>query len=554
MTGKIIGDTACPQCREGGGDKEGNHLMIFEDGGGYCNRCEYTQPREVEVEDDDMTDINTLQAGDIPSRGLREKYVSLYGGKIEYDTATREQVAVWWPRNKGGKVVGQKVAGIKDKTFKSIGDGKDSDLFGMEVEGGNKLCIITEGELDAVSTKQMLADKGKNYTVVSLPNGATSRLSGPSHEFLMSFDTVIMAVDMDDAGDKAAAMLSELLEQGKCKRAMLPAKDANDCLMGGLTDQFFSALMSARTIMADGVVLGSDTWDAVLKDHHNDNSGGIPFPWEDLNKLAYGSRIGEVDVWTSGTGMGKSAIMRELIHHWSITHNQKVGVLALEENLTTTMLGQMSICANLPLHLPEVKASVSDEDLRGYWEQANANDNLVCVDHWGSVEQSRLISKIRYLASGMGCKYVEIDHLSILVSEVATDGDERKNIDVLMTKLKRLTEELQIHISIVSHLNRSQSSTTFEEGATPTLANLRGSGSIAQLAHGVYALTRNQQDPDPILRNMSKVTVLKNRFCGKTGDAGLLNYNTETGRLETSTLTLEDYRNGHSSSALDQTL
>ncbi len=32
-TMSIVGDTACPNCVEQGGDKTGNHLMLFEDGG-----------------------------------------------------------------------------------------------------------------------------------------------------------------------------------------------------------------------------------------------------------------------------------------------------------------------------------------------------------------------------------------------------------------------------------------------------------------------------------------------------------------------------------------
>jgi len=245
------------------------------------------------------------------------------------------------------------------------------------------------------------------------------------------------------------------------------------------------------------------------------------------------------------TGMGKTQVMRELMHHWSIVHDVKVGVLALEESLTTTIVGQMSICANLPLHLPEVKATVSDEDLRGYWEQATANDNLVCLDHWGSVGEEQLISKIRYLASGMGCKYIVLDHLSILVSEIATDGDERKNIDVLMTKLKRLTEELKIHISLVTHLNTPNGGKSFEEGGVPNLNNLRGSRSIGQLSHGVYALSRNQQDPDPIRRNISMLTILKCRFSGKTGNADIVMYDPDTGRLVDAPLSLEDYKDGY---------
>src|SRR5690554_7556011 len=38
----IIGDTGCPRCIENGRDKTQNHLMLFEDGGAYCNRCGYT--------------------------------------------------------------------------------------------------------------------------------------------------------------------------------------------------------------------------------------------------------------------------------------------------------------------------------------------------------------------------------------------------------------------------------------------------------------------------------------------------------------------------------
>ena len=44
---KIIGDTACPKCREGGGDRTGNHLMLFDDGGAYCNRCGYGESEDT---------------------------------------------------------------------------------------------------------------------------------------------------------------------------------------------------------------------------------------------------------------------------------------------------------------------------------------------------------------------------------------------------------------------------------------------------------------------------------------------------------------------------
>ncbi|NQZ79361.1 MAG: hypothetical protein HRT61_25060, partial [Ekhidna sp.] len=41
---------ACPQCREKGGDSTGNHMMVFEEGTGYCTKCPKAfTPTEVEA-------------------------------------------------------------------------------------------------------------------------------------------------------------------------------------------------------------------------------------------------------------------------------------------------------------------------------------------------------------------------------------------------------------------------------------------------------------------------------------------------------------------------
>jgi len=63
------------------------------------------------------------------------------------------------------------------------------------------------------------------------------------------------------------------------------------------------------------------------------------------------------------------------------------------------------------------------------------------------------------------------------------------------------------------------------------LAQLRGSGSIAQLSDMVIGAERNGQADDPIERNTTYVRVLKNRFSGSTGPACALVYSKETGRM-----------------------
>jgi len=63
------------------------------------------------------------------------------------------------------------------------------------------------------------------------------------------------------------------------------------------------------------------------------------------------------------------------------------------------------------------------------------------------------------------------------------------------------------------------------------LAQLRGSGSIAQLSDMVIGLERNGQAEDEIERNTTRVRVLKNRFSGTTGPASALLYSRSTGRM-----------------------
>jgi twinkle protein len=131
------------------------------------------------------------------------------------------------------------------------------------------------------------------------------------------------------------------------------------------------------------------------------------------------------------------------------------------------------------------------------------------------------------LAKALDCKYIFLDHLSIVVSAMEEGGDERKLIDRTMTLLRTLVQETGIGLIIVSHLKRPDGK-GHEEGAQTSLNQLRGSHAIAQLSDMVIGLERNQQGDTP---NETVFRVLKNRFSGETGEAGSLFYNTDTGRL-----------------------
>ena len=148
-------------------------------------------------------------------------------------------------------------------------------------------------------------------------------------------------------------------------------------------------------------------------------------------------------------------------------------------------------------------------------------------DHFGSMSTDNLLSKVRYLAKSCHVGWVILDHLSIVVSG-EDDGDERKAIDVIMTKLRSLVEETGIGLILVSHLRRPSGDKGWEEGLQTSLNALRGSASIAQLSDMVIGIERDQQGDNP---NVSTIRVLKNRHTGLTGLGCYIHYNQETGRM-----------------------
>ena len=131
---------------------------------------------------------------------------------------------------------------------------------------------------------------------------------------------------------------------------------------------------------------------------------------------------------------------------------------------------------------------------------------------------------------GCGCKWVIVDHLHMLVSS-ATEGDERRTIDSIMTKLRSIVEETGAGMILVSHLRRVEGNRGHENGVTVGLNHLRGSQSIAQLSDCVIAIERNQQSDDAVESNTPNLRILKSRNTGDIGMATHLIYNKETGRL-----------------------
>lgn len=454
----------------------------------------------------------------LKKRGISEQTCHVWGYGIGEFNGQTVQVAQYYRDN---EVVAQKLR-FPSKDFVVLGDLKDCGLYGQHLwRDGGKMVTVTEGEIDALSVSQVFGNK---WPVVSVPTGASGAVKAfqKSLEWLETFETVNIMFDDDDAGRKAAKECALLLTPGKARIGRVQGfKDANEALQAGEGGKIVNAVYGAKVYRPDGVVMGSDLWEAI---NTEDNTESVDYPWAAVNDKLLGIRKGELIVLTSGTGIGKSSVCRELICHL-IRAGKKVGLLMLEESVKRTGRNLMGIHLNCPPYWWDDRG-ISEQQKREAFEATVAK--VVMFDHFGSVDPENLLARVRYMTKALGCEYVFLDHLSIVVSGLG-DGDERRLIDNAMTSLRSLVEETQIALFVVSHLRRPDGDRGHENGAQTSLAQLRGSHSIAQLADAVIGLERNQQDEDNA--NLLTLRVLKNRYTGETGLAGGLRWYRDSGRL-----------------------
>ncbi len=501
-------------------------LSINDDGWTHCFVCEERKPPEGEYSPT-YEDV-VLEAKQLDT--VHEIYLTIIERGISSDTAKAYKCAKdgqmyhFNYTDSQGNIIAYKTR-TADKNFRTNGDWKNAVLYGQNLfSKGGKYVTIVEGEFDAMAAYQML---GSKYPVISIRNGASSAVKDirQHYEWIDSFENVVLCFDGDEAGQKAASQVAELLgSKAKVFRHLDGMKDASDYLQTKRNKEFVDKWWASEQHVPDGIVAGNTLYDEVMRPVA---PADVDYPFVGLTKLTYGIRKGELVTITAGSGLGKSQFVREIVWHILNKTDEGIGLMFLEESVRKTALSIMSLAANKPLHLPD--ADATDEEKTDAYNQTLGTDRVYLFDHFGSTSVDNIVNRVRYLAKGLGCSYIFLDHISIVVSAQAS-GDERKAIDEIMTRLRMLVQETGVSLIVVSHLKRPESK-GHEEGAATSLAQLRGSGAIAQLSDMVIGLERNGQAEDETERNTTKVRVLKNRFCGITGPACNLLYSRYTGRM-----------------------
>lgn len=525
-SGKFLRHTSCDKC----GSSDAN--AVYDDGTTWCFSCEtYGSEDNMEAAESPIKNVYTTNLSSGQVTALHDRKISTDTCKSYGVTTLNNNGTIFkhiYPyHDESGNKIATKIRTVQNKAFLSEGNMSGAVLFGRKhFSAKGKYITITEGELDAMAAYQMF---GSKWPCVSVKSSSSALADcKKSFDYLNSFENIIICFDNDTQGQKASEKVAGLFEPHKCKIVKLTQfKDASDYLRTGHQETFVRTWWSAEPYTPAGILNLDSLGDSL---YDEDFCETVPYPWTGLNKKIYGMRTGELLTFTSGSGMGKSSIIRELMHHIMKSSADNIGVLALEESIRNTALNIMSVEANQRLYIKEVRDTFSIDQLQKWQTDTVGTGRFFAFDHFGSISNDEILNRVRFMAKALDCKWIILDHLSILVSG-QEDGDERRSIDILMTKLRSLVEETGVGLLLVSHLRRASGDKGHEDGREVSLAHLRGSQSIAHLSDGVIALERNQQEEDETLANTTVVRILKNRYTGETGIATYLYYDKETGRM-----------------------
>ena len=371
---------------------------------------------------------------------------------------------------------------------KDIRVSKDSKpgLFGWQAVNKNaRQIVITEGELDAMTLYQYDLD----YAVLSLPFGGGSNANLDKHKWieheydrLSIFDTIYLCLDDDEVGDQALPELVKRLGFARCKIVKLPKKDANQCLIEGVTRQEIvdcfaaakhldpSELCAARELIES---VHSEFYPSELKAEQ-----GYDLPWSKYNNIKF--KPAQLSVWTGTNGHGKSQLLGHVIVD-CINQDAKVCIASLElkpSKLLHRLYRQAGGLRSPSAHFINAICDWLDEKLWIY--------NVV-----GASSIDRMLQVFEHAHRQHGVDMFVIDSLMMLgVSEEDLTATSK-----VVEKICQFKNDFNVHVHLVAHSRKSEN-----EYIKRGKMDIKGTSNIANVADYCFSVLRNKKKEDEIAK------------------------------------------------------
>lgn len=530
----------CPQCHEQRHDKRDKSLSVnLETGEFNCHYCGFSgcaaEKEPWEREDRPWRNAAPIRrekpvykkpAPRQVSQTMSEKALKWFSGRgISEKTLLAMKVTEgleWMPQKNGkantvqfnyyhnGELVNTKFR-TGDKCFK-LCSGAELLPYGIDNIKGKKECIITEGEMDALSFYEC----GRT-DVVSVPNGANSNLDYLDdyiEEYFDDKETIYIASDTDTKG---VVLKEELLRRFGAERCRVleygeGCKDANEHLMKYGQHSLLDCLKNAPEIKLEGIFTVSDFEESLDALFEHGMKKGVTIGHDNFDRLC-SFETKRLCIVTGIPGSGKSEFIDEIAERLNMRYGWRFAYFSPEN-------------APLAYHASKLIEKFTGKhfgkETLTFGEYKQVKQHLETDFFFIAPKQDyrvdTILERAKFLVRRKGIKALVIDPYNRLEDE-SEGQNETKYVSKLLDKLTNFAQMNDVLIILMAHPTKMQKN---KEGELeiPTLYDISGSANFYNKADFGIVVHRNR------LENTVEVYVKKVKFrhLGECGMA-LFKYN-----------------------------
>lgn len=403
-----------------------------------------------------------------------------------------------------------------DKCFK-LCSGAQLIPYMIDNIKGQKECIITEGEMDALSFYEV-----GFHNVISVPNGANANLDYLDdfiEDYFDDKETIFIASDTDTKG---VELRDELLRRFGAERCRVleygqGCKDANEHLMQYGAESLKKALLSAPEIKLEGVFTVSDFEESLDALFEHGMQKGVTIGHECFDRLCSFETKRLLTV-TGIPGSGKSEFIDEIAERLNMRYGWRFAYFSPEN-------------APLAYHASKLIEKFTGKKFSkstltyGEYKQVKQHleTDFFFISPKDDYRLETILERAKFLVRRRGIKALVIDPYNRLEDE--SDGmSETKYISRQLDRLTNFAQQNDVLVILMAHPTKQ---TKNKDGVieAPTLYDISGSAHFYNKTDFGIVVHRNR------VENTVEVIVQKVKFrhLGEVGTA-LFKYNLNNGR------------------------
>ena len=481
--------TYCPQCRDQRHNKRDKSLSVNMQNGMFkCHYCGFSgcaavpseadkkqwmehQPwfRPAQIRKQKPEYRRPTQKQHTPMSDKALAWFAKRGiSKATLDALKVTEGMEWMPQKNGqantvqfnyyrdGELINTKYR-TGDKCFK-LCSGAQLIPYNIDAIKGKKECIITEGEMDALSFHEI-----GMTSVISVPNGANANLDYLDdfiEDYFEDKETIYVAVDTDTKGVMLRDELVRRFGADRCRVLDFgeDCKDANEHLMAHGRESLRQCLTNAPEIKVDGVFTVSDFEQSLDAIFEFGLQKGVTIGHENVDRLI-SFETKRLCMVTGYPGSGKSEFIDEIAERLNMKYGWKFAYFSPEN-------------APLAYHASKLiekftgkkfsKETLSFGEYKQVKEHLEQNFFFISPSDY---KISTILDKAKYLVRRKGIKALVIDPYNRLEDEKGGQK-ETDYISLLLDKLTNFAQHHDILIILMAHPTKPAKN---KEGNTATL-------------------------------------------------------------------------------------